>query len=110
MKNLKGIKKLIRKKSQRYIQKLLRKESRLLIKESSINLLSNSGKESYIIFENASELIIKVNVKLKKDMGEEGDEQMQIFHLNNFLKSAPDKILKFLNLEKIDEDKTIGFK
>ena len=110
MKKLKGIKKLIRKKSQRYIEKLLRKESRLFVEESSNNLLSNSGEESYMIFENASDLIIKVNVKLKKDMGEEGDEQMQIFHLNNFLKSAPDKILKFLNLEKIDEDKTIGFK
>ena len=110
MKNLKGIKKLIRKKSQRYIQKLLRKETRLLIEKSSTNLPSNSGEESYMIFENDSDLIIKVNVKLKKDMGEEGDEQMQIFHLNNFLKSAPDKILKFLNLEKIDEDKKIGFK
>ena len=110
MKKLKGIKKLIRKKSQRYIEKLLRKESRPFIEESSTNLLSKSGEESYMIFENASDLIIKVNVKLKKYMGEEDNEQIKILHLNNFLKCAPDKILKFLNLEKIEDDKTIGFK
>ena len=110
MKNLKAIKKLIRKNSQRYIQKFLRKKSRFLIEESSNNDVSKSGEESYMIFENASDLIIKVNVKLKKDMGEEDNEQIKILHLNNFLKCAPDKILKFLNLEKIEDDKTIGFK
>ena len=110
MTRLSIVKKLIRKNRKKFFKKFLKNQSKFLLKESIKNENSFSKEESYMIYENKSDLIIKVNVQLKKDMGEEGDEQMQIFHLNNFLKSTPDKILKFLNLEKIDEDKTIGFK
>lgn len=110
MLNQKQIKILIKKNTQNYIKKFLKKKSNIILRDSLKSDFLNFEEESYMIYENDSELIIKVNVKLNRDMADDLQEQSKIHNFSNFLKNLPDKILKFLNIEPLENDKTIGFK
>ena len=111
MNHQKEIKKLIKKNIQKYLKKFTKNRSKIILMDSRIEDFSNNKSDSYMIYENQSEFIMKVNIKLNKNSVDEEDDQKRIYAFNKFLKDAPDKILDFLNIElSSDDDRTIGFR
>ena len=111
MNHQKEIKKLIKKNSQKYLKKFTKNRSKIILKDSEIENFSNNKRDSYMIYENQSELIMKVNIKLNKKSIVEEQDKKRIYELNKFLKDSSDKIFDFLEIELISEDDmTIGFK
>ena len=105
------IKKLIRKNSQRIIKKFFKRNSEILLKKSFFNNLDLKKEDPYVMYENHSELIIKINLKFRKDQALGNKKSDEILGLLTFIDQVPEKIMKFMQIENNDENESkIGFR